>query len=232
MVLGIGLFLGIQCWDNVIERVSKEREAYEEAADWLYDQTKDIYEPTTLVIDCEDVRANRAWYNFYLTKEGLRDDINCVSYHALDMTTLLNYEKIYMVRLHEAYEEDEKLQDFLETSVKYSGGNAAEKDFCGRFTAECGGTRCKVDNGVSLGVVFARRGTAALYAVACAVRGKVDIAVGGGAVPRKRTLAYSRGILAALGRKSEKDKADKGKHGAFARFVLAVKNIKSVRKVS
>lgn len=118
MMLGLGFFLGVQCWDNVAERVSKEREAYEGAADWLYNQTKDIYKSTTLVIDCEDVRANRAWYNYYLTKEGLRDDINCVSYHALDMTTLLNYERIYLVHLHEAYEEDEDLQKFLSAYYK------------------------------------------------------------------------------------------------------------------
>lgn len=113
MILGIAFFLGIQCWNNVVQRVSSDREAYEEAADWLYDQTKDIYEPTTLVIDCEDVNANRGWYSYYLTKDGLRDDINCISFRRVDYTTLMNYEKIYLVHLHKAFEEDETLMNFL-----------------------------------------------------------------------------------------------------------------------
>lgn len=103
MLIGVGLFFGIQCWNNVAQKVSSEKEPYKEAADWLYNQTAMIYKPTTLVIDCEDVNANRAWYSYYLTKEGLRDDINCVSYYEVDMETLTNYEKymwfIFMVHL-------------------------------------------------------------------------------------------------------------------------------------
>lgn len=125
MLIGVGLFFGIQCWNNVAQKVSSEKEPYKEAADWLYNQTATIYKPTTLVIDCEDVNSNKAWYSYYLTKEGLRDDINCVSYYEVDMETLTNYEKIYVVHLHGAFEENEQLERILSQYYKKGGGKSS-----------------------------------------------------------------------------------------------------------
>lgn len=123
-MVALGLFMGIQCWDNVAAFMTKQREPYEEAADWLYDQTKDIYNDTTLVIDCEYASASRAWNYFYLTQRGLRDEINCVSFSEVDPATLTNYEKIYMVRLHGDLEVSQSVQSILDEHYKEGSGKS------------------------------------------------------------------------------------------------------------
>ena len=125
ILIGMGFFFGLQCWNNVSQKVSSEKEAYEEAADWLYDRTATIYKPTTIVVDCEDVNSNSAWYSLYLTKGGLRDDINCVSYYELDLSTLTEYEKVYVVQLHSAFEENREMEEILSQYFKKESGKSS-----------------------------------------------------------------------------------------------------------
>lgn len=125
MLIGMAIFLGIQCWDNVVQKVSNTKEPYREAADWIYNRTATIYKQTTLVIDYEDWNSSRAWYSFYLTKEGLRDDINCISYQILDPATVTGYDKIYVVQLHSSFEENRQLEEILSQYYKKGSGKSS-----------------------------------------------------------------------------------------------------------
>lgn len=55
-----------------------------------------------------------AWYIHYLTQEGKRADINCVSFMELDEATLMEYDRIFFVNLHKSIE----LSDDLEYVLK------------------------------------------------------------------------------------------------------------------
>lgn len=110
-ILGGSLILILQCSSDVLNSPSKE--PYREAANWLYDQTKTIYKDTTLVLDCEGPLTSQTWYKHYLTQEGKRADINCVSFMELDASTLLEYDRIFLVKLHGSFELTDDLEYVL-----------------------------------------------------------------------------------------------------------------------
>lgn len=117
-ILGVSLVLILQCGSDVLN--STARAPYREAANWLYDQMKTIYKDTTLVLDCEDSRPTQAWYKHYLTQEGKRADINCVSYTEIDAETLLAYDKIFLVNLHRSFSLSDELKNVLNSEYKVS----------------------------------------------------------------------------------------------------------------
>ncbi len=84
------LFMGIMLSINVFINAYNYTwpvQPYREAADWLYQQANEIYNDDTAIIVTSDA-VRDGWYEYYLTKQGRRDPVNCYS-----QSEILNHDK-------------------------------------------------------------------------------------------------------------------------------------------
>lgn len=95
----------------------KVKENYRGAADYLYEQANYIYNDTTLVLSADPSTVVTGWNEYYLTRQGRRDVINVASRYATSAETLLQYDRIYVLRLHSSYL-DEPQKNVLDESYK------------------------------------------------------------------------------------------------------------------
>lgn len=119
IVSTIILILGSQCWQIVSEDVDNSGESYQDAADWLYGQYKDIYKEDTLVVSGMSPLLTEGWNHYYMTRKNMRDVVNCVCADTINLDELysLKYKKVY-VYAGMNYE----IRDFLHEYYEKGGG--------------------------------------------------------------------------------------------------------------
>lgn len=71
---------------------------FREAADWIYTQTHYIFSEETLILLNGSEEAMRGFDQYYLTRNGRRDNLN-VAVQFWGVETLAEYERIYVVNL-------------------------------------------------------------------------------------------------------------------------------------
>lgn len=99
---------------------------FQEAADWLSSQYKDIYNEDTLVIFDHNPILTGGWYEYFLTRKGLRDNINVISSDNVDWDNILQYKKIYVCGVFET-----KYYDSL--TDEYDMGTGREKYYISEY---------------------------------------------------------------------------------------------------
>ncbi|WP_373166655.1 hypothetical protein [Agathobaculum sp. Marseille-P7918] len=95
------IFLAITLSTSVVQAVKTAMwpvEPYRQSADWLYEQANDIYDEKTAVLVMTTDFVADGWSEYYLTKQGRRDPINCYNIYqfANPETELLEFDKLYI----------------------------------------------------------------------------------------------------------------------------------------
>lgn len=76
--------------------VSKERQTFRDAGDWLYAQGNVIYNGNTAVIATTWSDSLNAWKEYYLEEQGRRDPLNVIWMNHIHDDTLDPYKTIYL----------------------------------------------------------------------------------------------------------------------------------------
>lgn len=97
----VAIFLAITLSTSVVQAVKTAMwpvEPYRQSADWLYEQANDIYDEKTAVLVMTTDFVADGWSEYYLTKQGRRDPINCYNIYqfANPETELLEFDKLYI----------------------------------------------------------------------------------------------------------------------------------------
>lgn len=75
---------------------TRSAEPYREAADWLYTQSDDIFNPDTLVFVRRGWIVADGWSEYYITRQGRRDPLRIATQGKTTEETLRPYSKIYL----------------------------------------------------------------------------------------------------------------------------------------
>lgn len=100
--------------DQTIDTVTKIRQPHREGANWLYEQGNYIYNDTTLVVTTNSPIFVEGWSEYYLTKQGQRDEVNVVSQWQLTAEILDGYDRVYLHYVHSSA--PQRLLDLLNES--------------------------------------------------------------------------------------------------------------------
>lgn len=90
------------------KEVTQVRQPWREAADFLYSQENYIYNESTLTIGTAVDNVIRSWNEYYLTKQGIRDDINLMSQWSITRDNITEYERIYVSYNHTSFNNTKK----------------------------------------------------------------------------------------------------------------------------
>lgn len=74
------------------------KEAYREAANWLYTQSNTIFDPKTITITTSNVYD--AWAEYYISRKGRRDQIHVIKQGQIAEKDLLSYNRVYLQYSH------------------------------------------------------------------------------------------------------------------------------------
>ncbi len=121
------IFLGAICSLNCLSVISTSKSnpayAYREAADWLYTQSNNIFNDTTVVVlTAAGAReageyAKEGWSEYYVSQKGRRDSLNIISqYEAIKEESILRYSKVYIQYSHHGLMSE--LQAVLDANYK------------------------------------------------------------------------------------------------------------------
>lgn len=86
--------------DQTIDTVTKVRQPNREGADWLYEQGNYIYNDSTLVLATNSPIFVGGWSEYYLTRQGQRDEINVISQQQLTPEMLDGFDRVYLHYVH------------------------------------------------------------------------------------------------------------------------------------
>ncbi len=81
---------------------SKSSEPFREAADWIYTQSNYIFNADTLIISNAVALVKDGWNEYYITRQGRRDDIGIVTQYEINAEQILEYNRIYVQYSHSA----------------------------------------------------------------------------------------------------------------------------------
>ena len=116
-------------WPGLRSAADWVHDPYRGAADWLYSQWNDIYNDSTLVLSSTDLGGPETvtgWSEYYLTRQGRRDAVNCAPEYLVDPGALLQYARVYVVELHEGLHLAE-IKETLSSGFQKIGENTALK---------------------------------------------------------------------------------------------------------
>ena len=86
---------------SVISNSKSTLYPYQEAADWIYAQSNFIFNDDTLVMITDGNRCVEGFNEYYITRQGKRDQINVSTQYAVrEKDMLLGYSKVYFQYAH------------------------------------------------------------------------------------------------------------------------------------
>lgn len=75
---------------------TRTSEVYREAADWLYEQSNNIFNKDTIIFIPQGYNSLAGWCEYYITRQGRRDSLNVVSEYSIrNYDDILQYNQIY-----------------------------------------------------------------------------------------------------------------------------------------
>lgn len=107
----LGLVFYLNCIFTVTN-VSWPAQPYKASADWLYSQSNDVFNDSTIIIAAGSKPAIDGWEQYYITQQGRRDPLNVVSQYDIDVNFISQYDVIYVQYIHSAL--STLLQEYLE----------------------------------------------------------------------------------------------------------------------
>ncbi len=121
----ICVFLGILCFFNCFSVVinTKSRDAYREAADWIYSQGNHIFNEETVVLSTSSFTD--AWNEYYIQQQCRRDNLNVKKQSEFDETSAEIYDRIYIEYNHT--EMSSNLQEILKKYYTQEQNNSDVK---------------------------------------------------------------------------------------------------------
>lgn len=69
---------------------------FREAADWLYMQSNEIFDPRTVIVTVSTDLLKDGWTEYYISRQDRRDPLNVVSQYGLTSEELLSYNRVYI----------------------------------------------------------------------------------------------------------------------------------------
>ena len=97
--LFVSIVLSLNCLASIAVVSVPQTKA---AADWLYSQSNYIFNDSTLIITTMDEGAKNGWNNYYLTRQGRRDNLKIFSQYSVELKDEIEkYDRIYLYYYHE-----------------------------------------------------------------------------------------------------------------------------------
>ncbi len=94
------LALIVLSWPGLTDTAKKVREPYRQVADWLYKQSNNIYNHSTLILATDEEPVVLGWKVYYLEQQGRRDPIRAIGQEQLTVQELEGVKRIYLVHIH------------------------------------------------------------------------------------------------------------------------------------
>lgn len=113
------LVLTLNCFSVV--STSKSNEPFREAADWIYTQSNYIYNDDTLIVCNANRLIAESWQEYYISRQGKRNDIQVITQYDISEEQLLQYNRIYIQYSHG--ELSPNLQTILDNNYKLGSDN-------------------------------------------------------------------------------------------------------------
>ena len=96
--LFVSIVLSLNCLASIAVVSVPQTKA---AADWLYSQSNYIFNDSTLIITTMSEGAKNGWNNYYLTRQGRRDNLKIFSQYSVELKDEIEKcDRIYLYYYH------------------------------------------------------------------------------------------------------------------------------------